>query len=87
MIMNNAFAWQGSCVVKTFWLVSAGFPSVSRNRDDYQSIDQQEESSGPANPFNQAQDSKPGVRTYWETQAGNNAVFTSDFFMQQFVVC
>ncbi|KAM9859566.1 type-1 angiotensin II receptor-associated protein [Aulostomus maculatus] len=43
--------------------VNFGFPSVSRNRDAYQSIDQQEESSSPANPFNQAQDSKP-ARTY-----------------------
>ncbi|XP_069388306.1 type-1 angiotensin II receptor-associated protein isoform X2 [Paralichthys olivaceus] len=44
--------------------VNFGFPSVSRNRDAYQSIDQQDESSNPANPFNQAQDSKPAVRTY-----------------------
>lgn len=44
--------------------VNFGFPSVSRNRDAYQSIDQQDESSSSANPFNQAQDSKPGVRTY-----------------------
>ncbi|KAK9528549.1 hypothetical protein VZT92_012702 [Zoarces viviparus] len=44
--------------------VNFGFPSVSRDRDAYQSIDQQEESSPPANPFNQAQDSKPAVRTY-----------------------
>eukprot|EP00064_Thunnus_orientalis_P011250 superscaffoldBa00001606_g11280 len=43
--------------------VNFGFPSVSRNRDAYQSIDQQDESSSPANPFNQAQDSKP-ARTY-----------------------
>uniref|UniRef100_A0A672J6X6 Angiotensin II receptor-associated protein n=2 Tax=Salarias fasciatus TaxID=181472 RepID=A0A672J6X6_SALFA len=41
-----------------------GFPSVSRNRDAYQSIDNQDESTSSANPFNQAQDSKPGVRTY-----------------------
>ncbi|KAM9814274.1 type-1 angiotensin II receptor-associated protein [Neosynchiropus ocellatus] len=38
--------------------VNFGFPTVTRNRDAYQSIDQQEESSSPANPFNQAQDSK-----------------------------
>ncbi|XP_037535591.1 type-1 angiotensin II receptor-associated protein [Nematolebias whitei] len=44
--------------------VNFGFPSVSRNRDTYQSIDQPEESSSPPNPFNQAQDGKPGVRTY-----------------------
>ncbi|KAM7401706.1 hypothetical protein PAMP_017001 [Pampus punctatissimus] len=43
--------------------VNFGFPSVSRNRDAYQSIDQQDESSSPANPFNQAQESKP-ARTY-----------------------
>lgn len=53
----------GVVFVEDFWLVSAGFPSVSRNRDAYQSIDQQDESSSPANPFNQAQDSKP-ARTY-----------------------
>ncbi|XP_068171488.1 type-1 angiotensin II receptor-associated protein [Antennarius striatus] len=39
-----------------------GFPSVSRNREAYQSIDPQE--PNPANPFNQAQDSKPGPRSY-----------------------
>ncbi|XP_013871484.1 type-1 angiotensin II receptor-associated protein isoform X3 [Austrofundulus limnaeus] len=44
--------------------VNFGFPSVTRNRDTYQSIDQQEGSSSPANPFNQAQDGKPGVRAY-----------------------
>uniref|UniRef100_A0A3B3ZX24 Uncharacterized protein n=1 Tax=Periophthalmus magnuspinnatus TaxID=409849 RepID=A0A3B3ZX24_9GOBI len=39
------------------------FPTVSRNRDAYQSIDQQDqESTSPANPFNQAQD-KP-TRAY-----------------------
>lgn len=42
--------------------VNFGFPTVSRNRDAYQSIDQQEESAGSANPFNQAQD-KP-ARAY-----------------------
>ncbi|XP_008407344.1 type-1 angiotensin II receptor-associated protein isoform X1 [Poecilia reticulata] len=44
--------------------VNFGFPTVSRNRDTYQSIDQQDESSGPTNPFNQAPDTKPGVCTY-----------------------
>ncbi|XP_018535109.1 type-1 angiotensin II receptor-associated protein [Lates calcarifer] len=44
--------------------VNFGFPTVSRNRDAYQSIDQQDESSSPANPFNQAQNSNPGGRTY-----------------------
>lgn len=43
--------------------VNFGFPSVSRNREAYQSIDQQDQSSSSANPFNQAQDSKP-ARTY-----------------------
>lgn len=45
--------------------VNFGFPTVSRNRDAYQSIDNPEEtSSSSANPFNQAQDVKPGARTY-----------------------
>ncbi|TNN38282.1 Type-1 angiotensin II receptor-associated protein [Liparis tanakae] len=51
--------------------VNFGFPSVSRNREAYQSIDQQDESSSssssappPANPFNQAQDAKAAVRPY-----------------------
>ncbi|XP_005811887.1 type-1 angiotensin II receptor-associated protein [Xiphophorus maculatus] len=44
--------------------INFGFPSVSRNRDAYQSIDQQDESSSPTNSFNQAKDTKPGVRTY-----------------------
>lgn len=44
--------------------INFGFPSVSRNRDAYQSIDQQDGSSTSGNPFNQTPDSKPGVRTY-----------------------
>ncbi|KAE8298221.1 Type-1 angiotensin II receptor-associated protein-like [Larimichthys crocea] len=44
--------------------INFGFPSVSRNREAYQSIDQQDETSSSPNTFNQAQDSKPGVRTY-----------------------
>ncbi|XP_062263836.1 type-1 angiotensin II receptor-associated protein isoform X2 [Platichthys flesus] len=44
--------------------VNFGFPSVSRTRDAYQSIDQQDESSAPANHFNQAEEGKPAVRTY-----------------------
>ncbi|XP_063767882.1 type-1 angiotensin II receptor-associated protein isoform X2 [Eleginops maclovinus] len=44
--------------------VNFGFITVSRDREAYQSIDQQEEPSTPANPFNHAQDSKPAVRTY-----------------------
>ncbi|KAJ7998612.1 hypothetical protein DPEC_G00206700 [Dallia pectoralis] len=38
----------------------AGFPSVTRTRDAYQSIDQQDQSSSPANSFNQAEANKPG---------------------------
>ncbi|XP_061584441.1 type-1 angiotensin II receptor-associated protein isoform X2 [Cololabis saira] len=41
-----------------------GFPTVTRERAAYQSIDNQEESSRQVNPFNQAQDSKPGPRSY-----------------------
>ncbi|KAK2861721.1 hypothetical protein Q5P01_001254 [Channa striata] len=44
--------------------VNFGFPSVSRDRDAYQSIDQQDASSSSANPLYQTQDSKPGVRSY-----------------------
>ncbi|XP_042352408.1 type-1 angiotensin II receptor-associated protein [Plectropomus leopardus] len=45
--------------------VNFGFPSVARNRDAYQSIDHQDESSSSGNPFNQAQDSKQAAaRTY-----------------------
>ncbi|XP_049893156.1 type-1 angiotensin II receptor-associated protein [Epinephelus moara] len=45
--------------------VNFGFPSVSRNRDAYQSIDQQDqESSSSGNPFNQSQDGKPAVHSY-----------------------
>ncbi|XP_076124164.1 type-1 angiotensin II receptor-associated protein [Alosa pseudoharengus] len=44
--------------------VNFGFPTVTRNRDAYQSIDQQDQSSSaPANPFNQAEGSKP-ARSY-----------------------
>ncbi|XP_034549358.1 type-1 angiotensin II receptor-associated protein isoform X1 [Notolabrus celidotus] len=44
--------------------VNFGFPSVTRNREAYQSIDTQEESAGQANPFNQQQDGKTGPRSY-----------------------
>lgn len=45
--------------------VNFGFPNVMRNRDAYQSIDQQQDqSTSPANPFNQAQDTKSGPRSY-----------------------
>lgn len=60
-------AWVSASVSwELLGLFPAGFPSVSRNREAYQSIDQQDGSSSSANPFNQAQDSKDGVRTYWE---------------------
>ncbi|XP_042179643.1 type-1 angiotensin II receptor-associated protein-like, partial [Oncorhynchus tshawytscha] len=40
---------------------TAGFPSVTRNRDAYQSIDQQDQTTSSANPFNQARDTKAGA--------------------------
>ncbi|XP_061833609.1 type-1 angiotensin II receptor-associated protein [Nerophis lumbriciformis] len=43
--------------------VNFGFPSLSRNRESYQSIDQQDQPSGQDKPFNQAQDSK-AARAY-----------------------
>ncbi|XP_037387970.1 type-1 angiotensin II receptor-associated protein [Pygocentrus nattereri] len=43
--------------------INFGFPTVTRNRDAYQSIDQQDQSSA-AKPFNQAEDQKPAVRAY-----------------------
>uniref|UniRef100_H3CL65 Angiotensin II receptor-associated protein n=1 Tax=Tetraodon nigroviridis TaxID=99883 RepID=H3CL65_TETNG len=39
----------------------AGFPSLSRNRDTYESIDQQGASGSQPKPF---QEPKPGVRAY-----------------------
>ncbi|XP_072521928.1 type-1 angiotensin II receptor-associated protein [Salminus brasiliensis] len=42
--------------------INFDFPTVTRNRDAYQSIDQQDQSSS-AKPFNQAEDQKP-VRAY-----------------------
>ncbi|KPP73381.1 type-1 angiotensin II receptor-associated protein-like [Scleropages formosus] len=44
--------------------VNFGFPGITRNRDAYQSIDQEDQSSSSANPFNQAEDCKPGQRSY-----------------------
>ncbi|XP_029550108.1 type-1 angiotensin II receptor-associated protein-like isoform X2 [Salmo trutta] len=41
--------------------INFGFPSVTRNRDAYQSIDQQDQTASSANPFNQARDTKPGA--------------------------
>ncbi|XP_051957499.1 type-1 angiotensin II receptor-associated protein-like [Xyrauchen texanus] len=44
--------------------VNFGFPTITRNRDAYQSIDQQDQSSGSsANLFVQAENSKPGPRS------------------------
>ncbi|KAL0978480.1 hypothetical protein UPYG_G00170990 [Umbra pygmaea] len=37
----------------------AGFPSITRNRDSYQSIDQQDQSSSSARPYNQAESANP----------------------------
>ncbi|KAI4892139.1 hypothetical protein NFI96_016537, partial [Prochilodus magdalenae] len=42
--------------------INFGFPTVTRNRDAYQSIDQQDQSSS-AKPFNQAEEHKP-ARAY-----------------------
>ncbi|KAL4622525.1 type-1 angiotensin II receptor-associated protein [Arapaima gigas] len=44
--------------------VNFGFPSVTRNRDAYQSIDQQDHSGNSATPFNQSEDCKSGPRSY-----------------------
>ncbi|KAI1890572.1 hypothetical protein AGOR_G00155060 [Albula goreensis] len=44
--------------------VNFGFPTVTRNRDAYQSIDHQDQSSPPSNPFGQAADPKSGPRSY-----------------------
>ncbi|KAJ8378413.1 hypothetical protein AAFF_G00243010 [Aldrovandia affinis] len=44
--------------------VNFGFPSVTRNRDAYQSIDPQDQSGSASNPFGQAEDSKSGPRSY-----------------------
>lgn len=62
-----------------FWPVSAGFPSVSRNRDAYQSIDQQADSSSSANPFNQTQDNRPVRTAYWESREVKDSAFPSAF--------
>ncbi|XP_056591356.1 type-1 angiotensin II receptor-associated protein isoform X1 [Triplophysa dalaica] len=44
--------------------VNFGFPTVSRNRDTYQSIDQQDQSSAAAGSVAQVEDGKHGPRTY-----------------------
>lgn len=45
-------------------LLLSGFPTVTRNRDTYQSIDQQDQSAATAGSFGQAEDGKHGPRTY-----------------------
>ncbi|KAM3878247.1 type-1 angiotensin II receptor-associated protein [Diretmus argenteus] len=44
--------------------VNLGFPTVTRNRDAYQSIDQQDQSASSAAPFNPTPESKEGIRSY-----------------------
>lgn len=44
--------------------VNFGFPTVTRNRDTYQSIDQQDQSGAAAGSFGQAEDGKHAPRTY-----------------------
>ncbi|MCJ8744586.1 hypothetical protein PDJAM_G00120340 [Pangasius djambal] len=44
--------------------INFGFPTVTRNRDTYQSIDQQDQSGNAAKPFIQGEDQKHGVRAY-----------------------
>ncbi|XP_051531977.1 type-1 angiotensin II receptor-associated protein [Myxocyprinus asiaticus] len=44
--------------------VNFGFPTITRNRDTYQSFDQQDQSGSTANPFGQAEDNKPGPCSY-----------------------
>ncbi|TSW21767.1 Type-1 angiotensin II receptor-associated protein [Bagarius yarrelli] len=44
--------------------INFGFPTVSRNRDAYQSIDQQDQPDNSAKPFIQGEDQKHAVRAY-----------------------
>ncbi|KAJ8260013.1 hypothetical protein GJAV_G00176110 [Gymnothorax javanicus] len=44
--------------------INFGFPTVTQNRDNYQSIDHQDQSSSPGNTFGQTGDPKPGPRSY-----------------------
>ncbi|XP_056324729.1 type-1 angiotensin II receptor-associated protein [Danio aesculapii] len=44
--------------------VNFGFPSITRNRDAYQSIDHSDQSGSSSNPFGQAEDGKSGTRSY-----------------------
>ena len=60
MVMHNAFPLQ-----LVFLYLSAGFPTVTRKREAYQSIDQQADQSATSadNPFDQAQDNSPTPAT------------------------
>ncbi|XP_065098074.1 type-1 angiotensin II receptor-associated protein [Paramisgurnus dabryanus] len=44
--------------------INFGFPTITRNRDNYQSIDQQNQSGGPTNSIGQSEDVQPGPRSY-----------------------
>ncbi|XP_062842920.1 type-1 angiotensin II receptor-associated protein [Trichomycterus rosablanca] len=44
--------------------INFGFPSVSRNRDTYQSIDQQDQSDNSAKPYIQGEDNQHAGRAY-----------------------
>ncbi|KAM9443855.1 type-1 angiotensin II receptor-associated protein [Clarias gariepinus] len=44
--------------------INFGFPSVTRNRDTYQSIDHQNQPDNSAKPFIQGEDQIQGVRSY-----------------------
>ncbi|KAI5623003.1 type-1 angiotensin II receptor-associated protein [Silurus asotus] len=44
--------------------INFGFPTVTQNRDTYQSIDQQDQSDNTPGPFIQREDQKHGVRAY-----------------------
>ncbi|XP_055040631.2 type-1 angiotensin II receptor-associated protein [Misgurnus anguillicaudatus] len=44
--------------------VNFGFPKITRNRDNYQSIDQQNQSGGATNTIGQSENGQPGPRSY-----------------------
>ncbi|XP_076863879.1 type-1 angiotensin II receptor-associated protein isoform X1 [Brachyhypopomus gauderio] len=44
--------------------INFGFPSVTRNRDTYQSIDQQGPPGSSAKPFVHSEDQHPSIRSY-----------------------
>lgn len=43
----------------------SGFPTVTQNRDTYQSIDHHDQPDNSAKPYIQGEDQKHGVRAYW----------------------